>query len=204
MSNEPETSDGDSRFDRRTVLQQGASAVSFLAIGSTGTAVAQDADPRSDDEEGMLPNTDVQTAVVSPFPDGNSEVEAGTWIQHDFAYAVPTCEVGNKIAFEWTENTLHIDGERIDDPNRFWRPCEPFGTILLKPWRYYTPPKSPGTYEFSWTVTVVEPFAGLPEGFEATVSNSITVVPGEDNENVASTAAVTAVSPEDLPQYSNR
>lgn len=155
---------------RRTLLRTSGIALAGVVGGTatSGLAAAGDADPRPRHKEGRLPNDNVETQQVDPLvgPGQFHEAPAGTWIKHSFGWSGNDCGNLTEVV-ENTRDVVHIDGERIEDTQRFWNACDPdpagpFSAFLE--WTYYTPPKPPGTHDFSWKIVFTDDAGSFEEG----------------------------------------
>lgn len=164
---------------RRDVLQKSGLALAG-ATALSGTALADDADPRPEPIAGTVPNDSVQSSIVNPYG-SNDSAEAGDWIIHDFGWVIPmpVGEGGVEAARDWvntTETQVVIDGELVENPEQYWREPHAFegdDSLTIIPWQYKTPPKSVGEYYFEWQSYLDgEPTFGIfPFGQNYTVEN---------------------------------
>jgi len=152
--------------NRRKLLQ---STVGVTALGlTTSTVSARD--------EGELPNENLSVSNIS-----KGEVPAGDWLHHQFGWVefCKSAEENARRAEEWIDSTelldVSIGGESIENPNQYYAteavPMPPRidrgEDARWVPFSYYTPPKAPGEYTFSYRLKLTDHFLavdGGPEG----------------------------------------
>lgn len=186
-------------MNRRNLLKMSSSAlVGAVGVSAfSGTVAAGDADPRSDPQDGTLPDEDVPVVGVDPKagPNQNNEAPPGVWLDHNVGWTgVTTCGPLLDV-FENTKDIFRIDGERIENPKQYWGECEVnYVNPELKnlPWHFYTPPKPPGTYEFSWRVEFLDDAGGVPEGTVIERSHPYEIHPDADPTGGISSTGGTA------------
>lgn len=138
---------------RRTLLKTAGGAITVLGTASA-SASAGDADPRKGENEGELPNRDVPVSDVHPMEGQPHTADTGDWIEHNWGF----CHTEREVVREFIENSdleIHIAGELLDEPKAYFRGItvtEGCSTDPAIPWKFYTPPKSPGRYQFSLDV----------------------------------------------------
>lgn len=133
---------------RRQVLKTAALGTASLT-GITGMA-AGDADPRPAPGDGTKPNKNVPETQVDPLPCDrefqNSVAPTGDWIAHSAQWVEFPSRNRMLNFLDNTTQTFVIKGETfvLEDASDW----DLDGTSAE--FRYYTPPKKPQTYQFSW------------------------------------------------------
>ncbi|WP_430505286.1 hypothetical protein [Haloparvum sp. PAK95] len=140
---------------RRRYVKAVGTGIATLGLSSTASARG----------EGELPNGRVRETRVNPFPskEDAAEVPAGNWVTHYVGWVDVNGESRRTDIERWldaVEFSASIDGEPIEDPDRFWNDPEinDDGNWIVW-WEYSTPPKSEGVHTFT---TKFE----YPDGFE--------------------------------------
>lgn len=108
-------------------------------------------------EAGDTPNDNVSDKRITPFSseDDPDEVSTGTWISHALGWVDKEGGDSTKADVERfidvVEVSATIDGEEIEDTEEYWGDVhyDDDYEAYIGWWEYSTPPKSPGTYEFT-------------------------------------------------------
>lgn len=141
---------------RRDVLRKSGLALAG-ATALSGTALADEVDPRPEPHEGEVPNDQVSETKVMPWGSRDT-ASTGDWVRFDFGWAFEPelDEGGRELALQWIEETtdiITIGDEVFEDEDQYWidpieAPEDWLGTHIS--WQYKVPPMEPGTYWFEW------------------------------------------------------
>lgn len=143
---------------RRQFLAATGTAVAATALASGVTAAGGSG-------RGEVPGNAPSTSV-HPFPSGTQSVSTGEWIVHRIGWV--DAEGGDSTRADVeeflakTDTQAWIDGDPVADTESYWgEPVEGDDGRWYVWWRYATPPKSPGSYDFRYRIEFTE---ALSEG----------------------------------------
>ncbi|MFC7238261.1 hypothetical protein ACFQS4_08505 [Saliphagus sp. GCM10025317] len=126
---------------RRQLLVNAGSVALGSTIAASGLAAAES-------DRRLPPNENVSSTSIHPFPTPEpQEVSTGDWITHRIGWISPTKGELEDFLGKY-DIRAWIDGEPIDDFDSYRGDINEDEDGWTTYWRYTTPPKSPGIYEF--------------------------------------------------------
>lgn len=148
---------------RRQVIKTGLAATG-------GLLVPQSVEAKPDPEEGQLPDSSVPTRIIEPrtHPEARvrQPVSDETWVIHQLSMYTVEDEGPSDLRRmrEIPDYTISIDGETIEDPDRFWSGISQDGQTWRCTWEYAHPPHSPGDHQFKVTIDFPMPIRNRRDG----------------------------------------
>lgn len=120
-----------------------------------GTGVFATVTTASEGSRRLPPNENTPSTMVRPFGSLDQEVATGDWIQHRLGWVAETKELIEDTVDSITVEAW-IDGEYVDDFDSYRGDIIEEDGDWFTFWRYTTPPKSPGEYEFRIRVEFID------------------------------------------------
>lgn len=161
---------------RRAFLELTGASVASAALGSVVAGASG---------RGSAPDDDIPTAAVHPFP-LDQTVPTGSWIVHRFFWLDQHDPSKRRYVAEFLESVTTeavVGGEPVADADQYYSEplVHPVRGDWASTWRFVTPPKPPGEYEFEVVWTFDEPVDDGTEVFDGRVvlAGDYEVVTGE-------------------------